>query len=1393
MTTPKDTDHNNAQTPANTTVPADQDLLQESGLPANTGLALTKLTLAGFKSFADKTTFTFDDPITGIVGPNGCGKSNVVDAIKWVLGERSSKSLRGKEMIDCIFAGSSVRKPAGMAAVTLSFDNPKSAAMLATLAGQADTEPHEVIVEDVEQTQKQNDSDVQTESDTQAEAETHTAHDEHISDEEADQAVSDGESEAASIITERRRIARPLPIDADQVEVQRRLYRDGKSQYLINGKLARLKDIRDLFLDTGIGADAYSIIEQGKVDRMLLASPMERRVIFEEAAGIAKYRQRRVEAQRKLDKAESNLAVTREQLDSTERRLRMVKGQAAKARRFRELDDEYRAQRLALGFEQYDDIRRRLEGLTSQIASLEDERIQTQSMLEQAEESHNIAKEHRLIVGRELRETENALTNAKHQAESANQRQEMTLKAIDDAAHLVETETTRMTEASTKLLEIDTLIGDHSQKLESLRAELASSEATLQETSTQREQASRKLNEHRQRVDETRSVVASVEREHATLLTRVESDDRRIESITERVNELSQRLNALQAEIKHAQHESTGAVEALALLNQKIVESESQLQELDQRVESLDSSRGNLAKHVNQLDEDRVRLQTRHATLDEMVKSRVGLDDAVRAVLEMQEQGQGFTGVIGPLAELIEAKSSEAPHIEAALEDTLQALVVESMDAMPTPEEIASLPGRVTLLPLTTDSSPITNTIPHWLTDATNGRVARLRDAVHARSTDSRIESLLDRLLGNSLLVTDVDSAALLGAGPLASIQCRFVTRDGIVLESDGRIIAGTRSGSESEGLLGRQSELQSLVHEIDALLTELNTEKSNLARIDSDAAGLGERRSALHSKLNALRDSRVRTEHIHEKHNAEIERLGRDVQRGIDEQHTHETRLEESRVQRHSLTTKAGQLERLLSEQRSTLTSLQSDLGTFESTVEQVNETSNAARVAVSTAHEQVRSETRHLSSLTTSKDEIERSNAQAQSMIERSRANLDEHKRVAQEAHEEQLKAHALIESLETSMHEQADVVRIAEEAVTTAQNLMSQARDQAEAFNRDWHAVESSRRETEVKRETIEERTLEDLEVDLLIEYPEYRYMMDDGGVERIDVTSMTASVNVLKGEIKNLGNVNLNSIDEESNLTERNDSLIAQVRDIDEARIKLATLIEKLNVASRARFSEVFDRIKDEFGGRNGMFRRLFGGGRAEVRLMPLVKEVDGQKVVTDEIDVLESGIEVIAKPPGKEPRSINQLSGGEKTMTAVAMLLAIFRSKPSCFCVLDEVDAALDEANVGRFCATLDLFALQSRFIVITHNKRTMQATNKLFGVTMQERGVSKRVEVRFDQVAEDGTIDEQAVKDAPSEATQQEHTHQKTKPGNESSTKPSGALRAALASMREDDSTIAVD
>ncbi len=1331
--------------------------------PRGKGLQLTKLTLNGFKSFADKTTFDFTDPITGIVGPNGCGKSNVVDAIKWVLGERSSKSLRGKEMLDVIFAGSVGRKPSGMAAVTLSFNNPVGL----SVASGTGVPPVVLGIDEPKSEEK-----ITGETPVPLEDIDHPEHDSHISDDEADKAAEEGESEAAAIITERARINRPLPIDADVVEVERRLYRDGKSQYLINSKIARMKDIRDLFLDTGIGADAYSIIEQGKVDRMLLASPMERRVIFEEAAGIAKYRQRRVESERKLEKTETNLIRTREQLDSTERRLRLVKGQASKARRFKELDREYSALRLALAFEQYDDIRRRLEGLTSQIASLEGEKAATEESLRLAEDSQMEAQSVRAQRVRALRDVEEQLTNAKHKADSATQRSTMTAKAIEEAAHTVETETTRLKESTTRLAELDEQIEAGENKTANLEAELRRVENQLNKANEAKEDASKKALACRQSLDEARAACASIEREHATLVARVAADEKRLESASEQSEQIASRVRSIESDLGVSSEAVAQAKVQAEAIDERLNSLRAQLAGITEQAEAVGASRSELASTVDALDENRVRLETRHATLEEMVRSREGLDDAVRTVLEKKESGEGFETVLGSLAELIEVPAAHASEIEAALENALQAVVVDSMGSMPSIDELRSLPGRVTFLPATSaHMHPPSRFDP--LAGIASDRVQPLREFVRAKGGDSRIEGLLDRLLSNTLLVADLDAAMLLDAGPLRSMSMRYVTRAGIVVESDGQVVAGPAGASHSAGLIARRSELSELDDQLDALHAELNEKKSALESVDADAAALGEQRSALNTAIGEAGQELIKASHAIDRHQGDADRQARELERGRDEYEQLNGRIAQIRVERDELRQRSEKLERLAGDERSRVESLVAELDECEIVLSRCSDAVSAIRVQASATNEQLRSEQRQLAHTRSARDDAERQNSQADRHIERARANLEEHQRVAKEAIEQLDSAHRAINELEEHAAQRLSELRETDEATRIASECVAAARDRADAFQRDWHTIESSRREMEVRRENIEERTMDDLSLDLIIEYPEYRAMMNDGDVEHIDVADTTARVTVLRDEIKKLGHVNVNAIEEESNLSERNEELISQVRDIDEARIKLATLIEKLNVASRARFGEVFASIQNEFGARDGMFRRLFGGGRAEVRLMPVIKIVDGEKVVTDEVDLLESGIEVIAKPPGKEPRSINQLSGGEKTMTAVAMLLAIFRSKPSCFCVLDEVDAALDEANVARFCGTLDLFTDQSRFIVITHNKRTMQSTDRMFGVTMQERGVSKRVEVRFDQVGEDGEIDKNA------------HTQIEDESEAESKTSASGGLRKALAGMRE--------
>ncbi len=1349
-----------------------------SNMEVAVGMRLVRLTLSGFKSFADRTEFSFDEAVIGVVGPNGCGKSNIVDSIKWVLGERSSKSLRGKEMIDVIFAGSAGRKPSGMAAVSLTFENPvinASAAMVELQYGDhietVDGEPADGPAAD---------GQLATGNGQLAEHAEAAPESGDTSSLRLSVSLSLPDDSPAHLLTcspahpSGRR--RALPIDADTVEVERRLFRDGTSQYLINGKRARLRDIRDLFLDTGIGADAYSIIEQGKVDAMLLASPQERRIIFEEAAGIAKYKQRRIEAQRKLERAQANLALTRQQLESTERRLRLVRNQAAKARRFRELDQDLRAWRMAVAFELYDDVRKRVDGLTSRLAELEGIRAKAIEAVTRLEHAKQEAEVQRHEVSARHRAAEEQRLSAEHARESAIQRRQMTERALGEARSQADADGRR-------LAELDALIEGLTASIRAAAEQAAAISETLDEADRRVEEAAGARAEAQQRLADAgaalghkRGAVADIEREHAALAAGVEADQRRADGLRDELARLAERISGLDAERARLTTGAEAAADALTARRCAAESLDGRLADRERAAESLSEGRREVAARAGALEQRHLRLDARRHTLHEMIESREGLGDAVRDALARRAAGAGFTGVIAPLAEMIWTDAAHAPAVEVALGQTLQALVVESQEALPRPDELASLKGRVTFLTL---SGPGSNrTIPCRITGRasflslsrpssaaapllsdpfrdTPGVIA-LRRVVRARAGDPSppdrdpgvaaapvdgIDALLDRLLGSAYLVDDLDTAMRLA--PVAP-DARFVTRRGEVLEPDGRVCAGPPGVADAAGVLQRRSELSGLEQDLAALWADLARERAALEALDAEAAAINAQQTELRSQSAAehrgIAADQARLEQLH----AEAERLDRQRADLHDQMQVHAGRLgwlEGDLAQRRE---RCGGLSRLLDDERAAAAALQESVRLAQAASDEQSERLTAAKIEAGRLAEQVGAARREHRRLIADGEHAASQRRGLGELVERSIGRVIEHEHTLAECATQIERAAADAAQFADLGASLAETARASEERVRDLGERTGAARQHAQGVERDWHALEVSRREVEVKRESMEERASEDLRLDLAFEYADYRAMMAEGGVARIDPARAAAEIETLRTEIARLGSVNLDAIDEEAQLAQRNEDLVRQVADIDDAAKKLADLIEHLNTASRERFGEIFARIQEHFAGPSGMFRKLFGGGKAEVRLMPMVKEVETaqgvQRVETDQIDLLESGIEVIAKPPGKEPRSISQLSGGEKTLTAVALLLAIFQSKPSCFCILDEVDAALDDANVGRFCDVVRQFTAHSHFIVITHNKKTMQATDRLYGVTMQERGVSTRVSVKFEHVGANGEV-----------------------------------------------------
>ncbi len=1256
-------------------------------------MRLAKLTLSGFKSFADRTEFTFDEPVTGIVGPNGCGKSNVVDAIKWVLGERSAKSLRSKEMLDVVFAGSAGRKPSGMASVTLTFDNP-------IMDG--------LFEQDDEGAQRSN---------------------------------------------------RPLAIDTDTVAIERRLDRDGNSKYLINGATARLRDIRELFMDTGVGADAYSIIEQGKVDAMLLASPVERRTIFEEAAGVARFKARRIEATRKLDRAEVNLVRVREQLESTERRLKLVRRQASKARIFQRLTTELRGLRMASLFDEHHNLLERLDGLTSRLADLEGARTTAATDLENAEAAKQEAELRRHDLHEAQRETEGEKAQAQHDEQQGVQRIELTRRAREEAQAQIARDEAALTELNAE-------VGALSAQADSLKTAIEDLAGFVERA----EQEHTQVNEHasttkqriatlRETAGEKRSAAARIDRERTALIARIEADASRAESIKTEQNksrDAKQRLEIERSSASASAAEASAAIEA----RKAAMDIEKQkLADLDETALSLATDQRQLADSLNELEQRRVHLDSRRQTLQEMDEARAGLGDAVRQVLEQRERegDEGvFAPVLGALAGLIQTDADCADAVEAALGESLQALVVDSFDALTDRGAIEQLQGRVTILPVESALPKVSES------PAREGSLAAL-----VRCED-RVRPVINRLLGRMRLAPTLDEALRFANNAPTGFWDAVITRTGEIVHADGRIVAGPRATNieAGVGLLARRAELTTLTERLTDLDRSINAERTALNSMDSRAAALDADRDEHRAELAGLERAVAGDEQRAERYRAELARIEREIPRLDEELRNLTQRAEAIAADREELTERADKLQRLEADQSREAEEAEAELASAQSELDEASEKLTAIRVELGQHNEKLQSTRRDLGRV---EGEAEGANRRRHTIAEhlrQGRDKLEEHDQTIETATARIEEARQRASAAIARLREIESDTTAAEQDVLAASERVNKTREHAQHIERDWQSLEVSKREVEVKRENIETRALEDLSLDLADERHDYRQLMAEGDVDRIDPEEVAAEIDSLRDDIKKLGNVNIDAIEEETQLEEKNVDLANQVSDLDEARTTLETLIAQLEAASRDRFRETFETIQKNFAGPDGMFRKLFGGGRAEVKLMP-----DPE---TGEIDWLESGVEIMAKPPGKEPRAIRQLSGGEKTMTAVALLMAICKSKSSPFCILDEVDAALDDANVERFCNVVRQFLDESHFIVITHNKRTMQMSDALYGVTMQERGVSKRVRVQLDQVGKDGRLKQSAMANTETEETPIPEEPKK---------KP---LRAQLAAMRDE-------
>ncbi|HTK31448.1 MAG TPA: chromosome segregation protein SMC [Candidatus Saccharimonadaceae bacterium] len=1173
---------------------------------------LHKLELQGFKSFVDKTTLLFSDGVTGVIGPNGCGKTNVSDAIRWVMGEQSAKQLRGDSMEDVIFNGCPSRKPLGLAEVHLTFKNDRGI----------------------------------------------------------------------------------LPTEFSEVTISRRVFRSGMSEYFLNKTPCRLKDIRDLFFDTGMGSHAYSVIERSMVDHVLSDNSGHRRFLFEEASGITKYKSRKKEALNKLDATEGDLTRLNDIVFEIERELRSIARQVGKARKYQRLRDEIRDLDLALTSGRVQALRAREAESKEQ---WQEEAVRREGMtaaLDTLEATLNDRKLALLEVERELataqgglRDREEARTRAEHQVvllrERASGLSQRAAENDDDVAAMRE----RHAEA-----------GQREREADERRSATREGRDAAQ---TAAEDAERVLEGFEGELRERRLVVADHKQLSLDLFS-AEADKRgACERVRERQTALDERR--AQAEARRAEIVSRlteletrvrGAGERRAGLELELDEARRMLAEVDRGLEALAADVERLGASLSGERQSRAAAESRLATLLELKRNFEGVSEGVKALL-----GDGVRpdGVLGVVADVLEVPARYLDALEASLGEAAAFVLVEDRAALDRAvERLRGFEsGRATLVDVSTLGAGA-------LAPAPEGAGVVGRASALVRCPD-RFRIVADRLLGSVIVVEDRATAARL-AGESESGQ-RFVSLDGEVWEK-GRVRAG--SSRNLGGLLHRETEIRELAGQIAELSLAIEGLEHERGAIESRRA------QAQGDRTTAEREVDVRREAL-ETLRRELDAAERERQWATTEATEREREIEHTDVELASLERARAQAEADLAEYQGQLAQARAQLTDLDGALNALQGRRDEAAAAAHAARETLLRLSRELGEWESQWARAEQTRRELESGI----AERQEDARGARaQVAEIEAEVHGLSSGLTGLLESEGSQRTRVVELQTRMQGLKAEVlAGEDDARQRRFEQTELGELLHQIELDRLQTHS----ELELTFERLRTEYQMSPADwtpsapPEGFDPAEAEARLGDLRGRLRGLGAVNLLALEEYGKKKERWQFLTQQREDLTRAKAQLLEAIEKINVTASDMFRETFAKVHEHF---RDIFKTLFEGGDCELRMV-------GE-------DPLECEIEIAAKPRGKHLQSISLMSGGERALTAIALLFAIYLVKPSPFCLLDEVDAPLDDANVERFLKMLQRFSDRTQFVVITHNKKSMESAHCLYGVTMQELGVSKLVSVRFD-------------------------------------------------------------
>ncbi len=1200
---------------------------------------LKRLETFGFKSFADRMTFDFEDGITAVIGPNGCGKSNIVDSIKWVIGEQSAKALRGEDMTDVIFNGCATRRPMSLCEVTLVLDQ----------------------------------------------------------------------------------IQGRINLDVDEVAITRRLFRDGTSGYYLNGKACRLRDIKELFMDTGVGTSAYSVIEQGRIGFILESNTKERRAILEEAAGISRYKSRRKVALRKLERVELDLQRIGEVLNEVKRRVKAVQRQAAAALRFRDLSALVKELRLAFALEEHgrlsgelatlatrgDDLNAkaaemaaRMGELDAAIAEAETRLVTLEARIRSQEEARAAAQSRRDVAEARARDARSGIQElAKQEVEDRQ-----VLEGIGPKLAALAAERDAAEQA---VLAIPVDGADESQNAE-MTARRAELDALLAE-----------VDGILHGVEDLKAKQVECMRE----LARVEAEQGRLEgsrnASAERRRRLEERTGGQTDQLAQCRMAEAAAQGQVERLMQEAAENHIKLDGLIRARETAAAAASTAEQQMNDLRHQEARAETGMRLLQEQERRAEGVGRGVREVLNQLDK---LPGIIGMVADLCRIDDEHVTAIETALGGAAQNLITETQesarDAINFLKNQRS--GRATFLPL--DDILGGERVPHEALREPGvvGIASRLIEF------EPRLRPAFEFLLGNVLVVETLDHGIAIRRRNYRT-SCRMVSLDGEVISPGGAMTGGRQGGGhEGGGLVSRKAEIAKL--------------SDTLADLTAKSAAAIQTRDRAKQQAFAL--------------GVQVEEARRAIQltdRAVGEAKSQLVKAERDRSHLESATSSfgqelseiAGDLGRLEAEgkelagQHAWFTDLEAKLAA-EQAAEQAKlearaaardkaqEVVNALRVSLATSQERREAARNHLGHLTRALQQQE----DAQAERTRRLASLDSRR----------AELEALAESSDLAYGDCVVEVVGAARALEALVKERDQLRNRFEADRQEARSLAGKSRqldneknqcalkaaESQVRLDTVAARVLEEYQVVLAEAFANYVRP------ENLDLDDVKARLATAEKELSAIGTVNLAAIDELDEVTAREEFLDKQFNDLNHAAERLKEIIEHINTISRKLFETTYRDVRKHF---QELFRRLFGGGRADL-------EMEKTDENGNPVDMLEAGMEIIAQPPGKNPKIITQLSGGEKALTAIALLFAVYQTKSSPFCILDEVDAPLDDANVDVYNNMLKAFIRDpkdpskpgSQFIVITHRKRSMIHADAIYGITQNEPGVSTKISVRVGDV-----------------------------------------------------------